>query len=126
MNPFLKSMILPLAATVLLSGTAANAQIPAPKSVMSANKDSAQMSASDNSVPLVLVDSDDDDDDGDHYKRGKKKRIFGSHDDDEDEGDDDDDDDDEDGANANRQQMDGPAPDNGLFKKGTKPTVEVQ
>lgn len=121
MNPFLKSMILPLAATVLLSGTAANAQIPAPKSVLSDNMDSAEMSVSDNSLPLVLVDSDDDDDDGDHYKRGKKKkRIFGSHDDDED------DDDDDDGANANTQQMDGPAPDNGLFKKGTKPTVEVQ
>ena len=130
MNTFLKSMILPMAASALLIGTAANAQVPAPKPDMSAESESAGQFGNGMTAPVILVD-DDHEGEG-HQKHGKKRlRLWGddegqSDGDNDHEDGEDDDDDGEGGANAGGQQMNGPVPDNGLFNNGTKPTVEVQ
>lgn len=131
MNTFLKAMILPMAASALFTGTAANAQVLSPNPVISQDKDRADIFGNSNGAPIILVDDDGDDESDGYRKHGKRKFHFmGDDDDHEDEDEDDDDDDDDDdnqsGTNAGSSQMNGPVPDNGLFNNGSKPTVEVQ
>ena len=121
MNTFLKAMILPMAASALLNGTAANAQVLSHNPVMSTEKGHADMFDTSNGAPVMLVD----DDEGDHEHSKWKRRFLGG-DDDHEDGDDEDDVDGQGGTNAGSQNMDGPVPDNGLFNNGTKPTAEVQ